>query len=94
MSWGRPRVLGDTSNYADNATAPSKRYESLTTRSSQEMEEQWRRVLEPTMASKLQGDYKTDKRINIKKVGATLLTFIETYIVICCLKRFLFTCIY
>jgi midasin len=40
-----------------------------TTRLSQELAEQLRLVLEPTVASKLQGDYKTGKRINMKKVN-------------------------
>lgn len=45
-----------------------KRYEVSTTRLSQELAEQLRLVMEPTLASKLQGDYKTGKRINMKKV--------------------------
>uniref|UniRef100_A0A1D1XHG4 Midasin n=1 Tax=Anthurium amnicola TaxID=1678845 RepID=A0A1D1XHG4_9ARAE len=45
-----------------------KRYERLTMSLSQELCEQLRLVMEPTLASKLQGDYKTGKRINMKKV--------------------------
>ncbi|XP_020093830.1 midasin isoform X2 [Ananas comosus] len=45
-----------------------KKYEMVTTRLSQELTEQLRLVLEPTLASKLQGDYRTGKRINMKKV--------------------------
>ncbi|CAA6669952.1 unnamed protein product [Spirodela intermedia] len=45
-----------------------KRYERKTMRLSQELCEQLRLVMEPTLASKLQGDYKTGKRINMKKV--------------------------
>ncbi|KAJ8774196.1 hypothetical protein K2173_009627 [Erythroxylum novogranatense] len=45
-----------------------KRYELRTARLSQELAEQLRLVMEPTLASKLQGDYKTGKRINMKKV--------------------------
>ncbi|KAK9282811.1 hypothetical protein L1049_011033 [Liquidambar formosana] len=52
----------------DNATTLWRRYELLTTRLSQELAEQLRLVMEPTLASKLQGDYKTGKRINMKKV--------------------------
>ncbi|XVF74359.1 hypothetical protein PTKIN_Ptkin13bG0104300 [Pterospermum kingtungense] len=52
----------------NNATALWRRYELLTTRLSQELAEQLRLVMEPTLASKLQGDYKTGKRINMKKV--------------------------
>lgn len=46
-----------------------KRYERKTMRLSQELCEQLRLVMEPTLASKLQGDYKTGKRINMKKVS-------------------------
>lgn len=52
----------------DNATVLWRKYELLTTRLSQELAEQLRLVMEPTLASKLQGDYKTGKRINMKKV--------------------------
>ncbi|KAL8480046.1 hypothetical protein ACS0TY_026830 [Phlomoides rotata] len=52
----------------DDASALWRRYEMLTTRLSQELAEQLRLVMEPTLASKLQGDYKTGKRINMKKV--------------------------
>ncbi|KAL3824480.1 hypothetical protein ACJIZ3_020509 [Penstemon smallii] len=45
-----------------------RRCELRTTRLSQELAEQLRLVMEPTLASKLQGDYKTGKRINMKKV--------------------------
>ncbi|GMI74246.1 MIDASIN 1 [Hibiscus trionum] len=51
-----------------NASALWRRYELLTTRLSHELAEQLRLVMEPTLASKLQGDYKTGKRINMKKV--------------------------
>ncbi|KAL7162677.1 hypothetical protein ACSBR2_043041 [Camellia fascicularis] len=52
----------------DNATVLWRSYELRTTRLSQELAEQLRLVMEPTLASKLQGDYKTGKRINMKKV--------------------------
>ncbi|KAK9063930.1 hypothetical protein SSX86_017802 [Deinandra increscens subsp. villosa] len=52
----------------DSATALWRRCELQTTRLSQELAEQLRLVMEPTLASKLQGDYKTGKRINMKKV--------------------------
>ncbi|XP_077240383.1 midasin-like protein isoform X2 [Tasmannia lanceolata] len=51
-----------------NAAALWSRYELTTSRLSQELAEQLRLVMEPTLASKLQGDYKTGKRINMKKV--------------------------
>lgn len=52
----------------ENAAALWRKYELLTTRLSQELAEQLRLVMEPTLASKLQGDYRTGKRINMKKV--------------------------
>ncbi|KAF7843546.1 midasin [Senna tora] len=56
------------SDVKDNATALWKRYELSTTKLSQELAEQLRLVMEPTVASKLQGDFRTGKRINMKKV--------------------------
>ncbi|KAL8046294.1 hypothetical protein ABFX02_08G168300 [Erythranthe guttata] len=52
----------------DDAAALWRRYELGTARLSQELAEQLRLVMEPNLASKLQGDYKTGKRINMKKV--------------------------
>ncbi|CAK9179916.1 unnamed protein product [Ilex paraguariensis] len=57
-----------SSNKKDYATTLWRKYELLTTRLSQELAEQLRLVMEPTLASKLQGDYRTGKRINMKKV--------------------------
>ncbi|XP_068635226.1 midasin isoform X2 [Aristolochia californica] len=51
-----------------DSTSDWRRYELDTLRLSQELAEQLRLVMEPTLASKLQGDYKTGKRINMKKV--------------------------
>ncbi|XP_048233780.1 midasin isoform X2 [Ricinus communis] len=66
---GNAQDLGECSlDMKSNATALWRRYELLTTRLSQELAEQLRLVMEPTLASKLQGDYKTGKRINMKKV--------------------------
>uniref|UniRef100_J3N351 Midasin n=1 Tax=Oryza brachyantha TaxID=4533 RepID=J3N351_ORYBR len=45
-----------------------KSVELTTIKLSQELAEQLRLVMEPTLASKLQGDYRTGKRINMKKV--------------------------
>ncbi|GFY97181.1 midasin-like protein [Actinidia rufa] len=64
-SHNREEIFGDVK---DNATVLWRRYELRTTRLSQELAEQLRLVMEPTLASKLQGDYKTGKRINMKKV--------------------------
>nr|XP_011467404.1 PREDICTED: midasin isoform X1 [Fragaria vesca subsp. vesca] len=66
---GKAQDLGEVSDEATkNATALWSRYERVTTRLSQELAEQLRLVMEPTVASKLEGDYKTGKRINMKKV--------------------------
>ncbi|XP_030490703.2 midasin isoform X2 [Cannabis sativa] len=66
---GKAQDPEDTSiDSVANSTALWRRYELLTTRLSQELAEQLRLVMEPTLASKLQGDYKTGKRINMKKV--------------------------
>lgn len=51
-----------------SAAAVWRKYELRTSRLSQELAEQLRLVMEPTLASKLQGDYRTGKRINMKKV--------------------------
>uniref|UniRef100_A0A0D9XKA7 Midasin n=1 Tax=Leersia perrieri TaxID=77586 RepID=A0A0D9XKA7_9ORYZ len=50
------------------ATIDWKSVELTTMKLSQELAEQLRLVMEPTLASKLQGDYRTGKRINMKKV--------------------------
>ncbi|EXB29684.1 hypothetical protein L484_013458 [Morus notabilis] len=66
---GKPQDNWDISTEALNdSTALWRRCELSTTRLSQELAEQLRLVMEPTVASKLQGDYKTGKRINMKKV--------------------------
>ncbi|KAK7311671.1 hypothetical protein RJT34_09956 [Clitoria ternatea] len=52
----------------ESATAIWRKYELRTTKLSLELAEQLRLVIEPTVASKLQGDYRTGKRINMKKV--------------------------
>ncbi|KFK27090.1 hypothetical protein AALP_AA8G332700 [Arabis alpina] len=51
-----------------NAVVLWRRCELLTAKPSQELAEQLRLILEPTLASKLSGDYRTGKRINMKKV--------------------------
>ncbi|EFJ21628.1 hypothetical protein SELMODRAFT_6518, partial [Selaginella moellendorffii] len=45
-----------------------QKYEQLTGRLSQDLAEQLRLILEPTLASRLQGDYKSGKRLNMKKI--------------------------
>ncbi|RZB86940.1 Midasin [Glycine soja] len=59
----------DVPNYVkDNAITLWKRFELSTTKLSLKLDEQLHHVMEPTVASKLQGDYKIGKRINMKKV--------------------------
>ncbi|XP_026437070.1 midasin-like [Papaver somniferum] len=66
---GKAKALDDVSgDTRENASKLWREYELSTTRLSQELAEQLRLVMEPTVASKLQGDYKTGKRINMKKV--------------------------
>ncbi|XP_031091675.1 midasin [Ipomoea triloba] len=65
---GKAWNLEGTTGDLNVAAALWKRYELLTTRLSQELAEQLRLIMEPTLASKLQGDYRTGKRINMKKV--------------------------
>jgi len=55
------------------AMADWKRCEFATAKLSQELAENLRLVMEPTLASKLQGDYRTGKRINMKKVSSSIL---------------------
>ncbi|ELT89074.1 hypothetical protein CAPTEDRAFT_86613, partial [Capitella teleta] len=45
-----------------------QQYEALTASLSQDLCEQLRLVLEPTQASKMRGDYRTGKRLNMRKV--------------------------
>ncbi|XP_078434368.1 midasin-like protein isoform X2 [Wolffia australiana] len=65
---GTPEKKREEEREMEEATAEWRRYERKTTRLSQELCEQLRVVMEPTVASKLQGDYKSGKRINMKKV--------------------------
>ncbi|CAA2972808.1 midasin isoform X1 [Olea europaea subsp. europaea] len=65
---GKAHGFEMSADMRDDAAALWRSYELLTSRLSQELAEQLRLVMEPTLASKLQGDYKTGKRINMKKV--------------------------
>ncbi|KAF5200410.1 Midasin [Thalictrum thalictroides] len=67
---GKAKNLEISGDIEIDATKLWRRYEQITARLSQELAEQLRLVMEPTLASKLQGDYKTGKRINMKKVIA------------------------
>ena len=71
---GKGHDCCDDPNYVkDNTTALWRRYELSTTKLYLELAEQLRLVLEPTVANKLQGDYRTGKRINMKRVNADIL---------------------
>ncbi|RMZ98183.1 Midasin, partial [Brachionus plicatilis] len=49
-------------------------YEAITQQLSRELCEQLRLILEPTICSKLKGDYKTGKRLNMKRVVEYIAT--------------------
>jgi midasin len=53
---------------ADGAEQLWRTYESLTHDLSYSLCEQLRLILEPTMATRLKGDYRTGKRLNMKKI--------------------------
>ncbi|KAK4859176.1 hypothetical protein QYF36_000853 [Acer negundo] len=69
---------GSLSESLDDASALWRRYELQTTRLSLELAEQLLLVVEPTLASKLQGDYKTGKRINMKRYN-TVISYIASH---------------
>lgn len=52
----------------ESARVMWQKFEQLTVRLSQELAEQLRLILEPTLAAKLEGDYRSGKRINMKKI--------------------------
>src|SRR3546814_19628353 len=53
---------------SDVCSSDLERYKQATSSHAQRLCEQLRPVLEPTLASKLQGDYRSGKRINMKRV--------------------------
>ncbi|KAJ6240735.1 midasin-related [Anaeramoeba flamelloides] len=55
-------------NLIDKGQELWRKYELLTRHLSQELTQQLRLILEPTQATRLKGDYRTGKRINMKKV--------------------------
>jgi len=65
-------VWADTRSDAPRADKEAverwRKYENLTSSLAQQLCEQLRLVLEPTLASKLKGDYRTGKRLNMRKV--------------------------
>ncbi|GAB4842595.1 hypothetical protein Ancab_012571 [Ancistrocladus abbreviatus] len=62
------KLVEVSADLTNKAGAIWRKYELQTTMLSQELAEQLRLVMEPTVASKLQGDFRTGKRINMKKV--------------------------
>ncbi|XP_073015322.1 midasin-like isoform X1 [Primulina eburnea] len=78
---GKAHCFEQSHEVRNDAVTMWKRYELLTTRLSQELSEQLRLVMEPTQASRLQGDYRTGKKINMKKVIAFLAShYMKDYI--------------
>ncbi|KAM9782721.1 LOW QUALITY PROTEIN: midasin [Neosynchiropus ocellatus] len=65
-SWHR--LTPGTPEEESAAASMWHQYQSLTSPLSQQLCEQLRLILEPTQASKLKGDYRTGKRLNMRKV--------------------------
>eukprot|EP00112_Aurelia_sp_Birch-Aquarium-sp1_P018771 Seg453.13 transcript_id=Seg453.13/GoldUCD/mRNA.D3Y31 product=Midasin protein_id=Seg453.13/GoldUCD/D3Y31 len=65
-SWAK--TAANSSQNEQKAIETWRKYEHLTSPLAQQLCEQLRLVLEPTMASKLKGDYRTGKRLNMRKV--------------------------
>lgn len=53
---------------AERAAALWARFEALTAPLASELCEQLRLILEPTLAARMQGDYRTGKRLNMRKI--------------------------
>ncbi|XP_014485932.1 PREDICTED: midasin [Dinoponera quadriceps] len=64
------RMLGEWTRKptTEEAAAAWNRLSSVTDTAARELSEKLRLVLEPTQASRLKGDYKTGKRINMRKI--------------------------
>ncbi|OQV14305.1 Midasin [Hypsibius exemplaris] len=60
----------DSTEHENLAMSTWRKYEAITQSLSHELCEQLRLVLEPTKKSKLRGDYRTGKRLNMRKVVA------------------------
>ena len=68
-AWQGASQMGfQDSELAARAGALWTRFESLTAPLASELCEQLRQILEPTLAAKLQGDYRTGKRLNMRKI--------------------------
>lgn len=66
--WSSSQLYGNTVAMERQANEMWQLYEQVTGSLSQELCEQLRLILEPSRATKLKGDYRTGKRINMKKV--------------------------
>ncbi|GAB1601935.1 midasin-like [Argonauta hians] len=66
--WSANQHYGNVVDFERQANDLWQMYEQMTNALSQELCEQLRLVLEPSQATKLKGDYRTGKRINMKKV--------------------------
>ena len=53
---------------ARHADSVFRKYDEVTSEFVQELTEKLRLIVEPTLASRLQGDYRSGKKINMKKV--------------------------
>jgi len=62
-------IFKEHHNSHENATIVWAKYEKLTIRPSQDLAEPLRLIMESTLASKLEGDYQIEKKINMKKVN-------------------------
>lgn len=68
-AWRGGQHVGEQdSELAARANALWKRFDLLTAPLASELCEQLRLILEPTLAAKLQGDYRTGKRLNMRKI--------------------------
>jgi hypothetical protein len=67
--WRNANAAGaDQSEAAARAAALWARFEALTAPLASELCEQLRLILEPTLAARMQGDYRTGKRLNMRKI--------------------------
>ncbi|XP_039980712.1 midasin isoform X5 [Xiphias gladius] len=63
-----PKLAPGTQQEESAAASMWHQYQTLTSPLSQQLCEQLRLILEPTQATKLKGDYRTGKRLNMRKV--------------------------
>lgn len=71
LNMDQETAMSEWRSNSTNVQSSSELWQQISSQTlhlSQELCEQLRLILEPTMATKLKGDYKTGKRINMKKV--------------------------